>query len=74
MANTIGPQQILGARDRSFWLDGDLGRGVSWQRFIARLVAHGPVNTLVPGSILQEAPGTFTVLGSVADNVEVHVA
>lgn len=73
-ANTIGPQQILGARDRSFWLDGALGGGVSWQRFIARLVAHGPVNTLVPGSILQEAPGTYTIRGEVADNVEVSMA
>jgi len=73
-ANTIGPQQILGARDRSFWLDGSLGGGVSWQRFIARLVAHGPVNTLVPGSILQEASGTYTILGPVADNVEIHMA
>ncbi|MGE5110979.1 MAG: hypothetical protein ACM3JB_09000, partial [Acidobacteriaceae bacterium] len=73
-ANTIGPQQILGARDRSFWLDGYLGGGVSWQRFIARLVAHGPVNTLVPGSILQDAPGTYTILGPVADNVEIHMA
>ncbi|HEU4983341.1 MAG TPA: hypothetical protein VFT88_11730 [Acidobacteriaceae bacterium] len=73
-ANTIGPQQILGARDRSFWLDGALGGGVSWQRFIARLVAHGPVNTLVPGSILQEAPGTYTIRGEVADDVEVSMS
>ena len=36
---------------RSFWLDGDLGGGVSWQRFIARLVAHGPASC--PGSILR---------------------
>ena len=34
-AVTIGPAQILGARYRSFWLDGYLGGGVSWQRFIA---------------------------------------
>jgi glucosamine-6-phosphate deaminase len=73
-ANTIGPQQILAARDRSFWLDGALGGGVSWQRFIARLVAHGPVDPLVPGSILQEAKGRYTILGSVADNVEIHMA
>jgi glucosamine-6-phosphate deaminase len=73
-ANTIGPQQILGARDRSFWLDGSLGGGVSWQRFIARLVAHGPVNPLVPGSILQEASGSYNILGPVADNVEIHMA
>jgi len=73
-ANSIGPAQIVGARDRSFWLDGDLGGGVSWQRFIARLVAHGPVNTLVPGSILQTAPTTYTILGGVADDVEIHMA
>lgn len=73
-ANTIGPAQILGARHRSFWLDGDLGGGVSWQRFIARLVAFGPVNTLVPGSILQTAPTDYTILGNVADDVEIHMA
>jgi glucosamine-6-phosphate deaminase len=73
-ANSIGPAQILGARHRSFWLDGDLGGGVSWQRFIARLVAFGPVNTLVPGSILQTAPTDYTILGNVADDVAIHMA
>ncbi|HHV62994.1 MAG TPA: hypothetical protein GXX51_10200 [Firmicutes bacterium] len=73
-ANTIGPAQIMGAKYRSFWLDGYIGGGVSWQRFIARLVAHGPVNTLVPGSLLQTAPGTYTILGGVADNVEIHMS
>lgn len=73
-AITIGPKQILGAKHRSFWLDGYLGGGVSWQRFIARLVAHGPVSTLVPGSILQLAPTDYNVLGGVADNVEIHMS
>ncbi len=73
-ANTIGPVQILGAKDRSFWLDGYLGGGVGWQRFIARLAAHGPVNTYVPGSILQTAPGTYTILGGVAEDVEIEMA
>jgi len=72
-ANTIGPADILGAKDRSFWLDGELGGGISWQRFVARLVAHGPVNTCVPGSILQEVPGTYTILGNVADNVKISM-
>jgi len=72
-AYSIGPRDILGARDRSFWLDGYIGGGVSWQRFIARLVAHGPVNTLVPGSILQEVPGTYTILGGVADDVVISM-
>jgi glucosamine-6-phosphate deaminase len=70
-ANSIGPRDILGARDRSFWLDGYQGGGISWQRFIARLAAHGPVNTLVPGSFLQEVPGIYTLLGGVADDVEI---
>jgi glucosamine-6-phosphate deaminase len=73
-ANTIGPREILGARHRSFWLDGDLGGSVSWQRFIARLVAHGPVSELVPGSILQTARTDYTILGGVADDVEIHMA
>jgi glucosamine-6-phosphate deaminase len=73
-AATIGPAQIVGARDRSFWLDGYLGGGVSWQRFIARLCAHGRVNTLVPGSLLQTAKGTYTIFGPVAEDVEIHMA
>jgi len=73
-ANTIGPRDILGARHRSFWLDGDLGGGHSWQRFIARLVAHGPVNHFVPGSILQLVRTDYTMLGTVADDVVVDLA
>ena len=74
-AASIGPREILGARDRSFWLDGDCGiGGMSWQRFIARLVAHGPVNTLVPGSILQETNCGYHILGSVADDVRIDFA
>lgn len=73
-ANTIGPEQVMKARWRSFWCDGYLGGGVSWQRFICRLVAHGPVNTYIPGSILQTAPGDYVILGGVADNCEIHMA
>jgi glucosamine-6-phosphate deaminase len=71
-AASIGPREILGARDRSFWLDGDCGiGGMSWQRFIARLVAHGPVNVCVPGSILQETNCGYHILGTVADDVKI---
>ena len=73
-ANTIGPREILGAAHRSFWLDGDLGGGVSWQRFIARLVAHGPVSEFVPGSLLQTARTDYTILGNVADDVAIQMA
>jgi glucosamine-6-phosphate deaminase len=65
---------VLGARHRSFWLDGDLGGRLSWQRFIARLVAHGPVNEFVPGSVLQTVRTDYTILGSVADDVEIHMS
>lgn len=73
-ANTIGPREILGARHRSFWLDGDLGGGISWQSFIARLVAHGPVSELVPGSMLQTVRTDYTILGGVADDIVVNIA
>ena len=73
-AASIGPAQIVGAKYRSFWLDGYIGGGVSWQRFISRLCAHGPVNTLVPGSLLQTVPGDYTIYGPVADNVEIHMS
>jgi len=72
-ANTIGPAQIVGAADRSFWLDGYIGGGVSWQRFIARLVAHGPVTPKVPGSILQTLPTKLHILGGVAEDIEVEM-
>ena len=73
-ANTIGPREILGARHRSFWLDGDLGAGASWQRFIARLVAYGPVSEFVPGTLLQLEPTDYTILGAVADDVVISMA
>ncbi len=75
-AATIAPSDILGAKHRSFWLDGMCGpaTNMSWQRFIARLVAHGPVNKFVPGSILQEAPTDYTILGGVANNVEIDMS
>ena len=45
-----------------------------WQRFIARLVAHGPVNKYVPGSILQTVRTDYTLLGGVADDVEIEMS
>lgn len=73
-ANTIGPKEILSARHRSFWLDGDSGGSLSWQRFIARLVAHGPISEFVPGSLLQETRTDYTILGGVAEDIRVHMA
>jgi glucosamine-6-phosphate deaminase len=72
-AVTIGPAEILGARRRSFWLDGDLGGGVTWQGFIARLVAHGPVNEFVPGSLLQTARSDLAVLEAIAAPLDILI-
>jgi glucosamine-6-phosphate deaminase len=72
-ANTIGPAQIVQARYRSFWLGGT-NDSLNWKRFVARLCAHGPVNTLVPGTLLQTTPGDYTILDSVARNVDSHLA
>ena len=76
MAATIGPADILGARHRSFWLDGTCGPpgSMAWQGFIARLAAHGPVNKLVPGSILQTVRTDYTMLGGVADDIVIDMA
>ena len=75
-AATIGPRDILNARHRSFWLDGMCGpvTTMAWQRFIARLVAHGPVSKYVPGSILQTVRTDYTLLGGVADDVEIDMS
>ncbi|MBI1783730.1 hypothetical protein HYR69_01180 [Candidatus Sumerlaeota bacterium] len=75
-AATIGPKEILGARHRSFWLDGTCGVAttMAWQRFIGRLVAHGPVHPCVPGSILQETNCDYTFLGVVADDVKIDMS
>jgi len=75
-AATIAPADILGAKHRSFWLDGMCGPGtpMCWQRFIARLVAHGPVSRFVPGSILQTVPTDYTMLAGVADDVEIDMS
>lgn len=75
-AATIGPADILGARHRSFWLDGMCGPpgSYSWQAFIARLVAHGPVNKFVPGSILQTVRTDYTLLGGVANDVKIEMS
>lgn len=70
-AATIGPKEILMANERSFWLDGHILGDIAWQRFIARLVAHGPVDPLIPGSILQTVRTDYTLLGGVADDVVV---
>lgn len=69
-AVTIGPAQLVNARRNAWRQYGYIGGGVSWQRFIARLVAHGPVTPLVPASILQQLNTDFHLLDSIADDIE----
>lgn len=70
-AATLGPAQAIGAKyrmDRSSITIG--GSETSWQRFIARLVIHGPVTPQVPASILQTVPTDFYVAETIAADIE----
>lgn len=75
-AATVAPADIMGARHRSFWLDGMCGRGtnMSWQRYIARLAAHVTPNKYVPGSILQTARTDYTLWSPVANDVKIEMS
>jgi glucosamine-6-phosphate deaminase len=70
-AVTVGPAQIVAAKYRmdmhALRTGGTL---VSWQRFVTRLVLHGPVTPLIPTSILQEVGGDAIVAESAAMNIE----
>lgn len=72
-AATIGPADVLGAKYR---MDINslttMGTFSSWQRFITRLIAHGPVTPDVPASILQTVPTDFYISESAAANIEPH--
>ncbi len=53
-AATVGPAQILGAKNRIALHSITVGGSFqSWQRLTSRLVLHGPVTPLVPESVLQ---------------------
>ncbi len=70
-AATIGPADVIGAKyrmDRSLITIGK--SSASWQRFIIRLVLHGPVTPQIPGSILQTVPTEFIISESVAADIE----
>ncbi len=68
-AATIGPRDLAAARlNRVYhWFSyGD----VSWQRFISRLMLHGPVTPSVPGSIYQVIGGEVWLSGDVAADID----
>lgn len=70
-AATIGPAEVIGAKFRIDWnYFTVLGTDVSWQRFITRLVAHGPITPLVPTSILQTLRTDFYISESCAQDIK----
>jgi glucosamine-6-phosphate deaminase len=71
-AATIGPRDLATSKLVSFW-DGFAYGDVSWQRFITRLAAHGPVTPRVPASILQILDSQLTISGSVAEDCKTEL-
>jgi len=79
-AYTIGPAQLLNADFRSWWNDGcglspegTYSGGAIWQKFIVRLVAHGPVTPKVPSSILQTVPTDFIIIEPLAQDLKLEL-
>lgn len=70
-AATIGPAQVIQAKHRFDTHAITIhGTTTAWQRFICRLVLHGPVTPLVPESILQTLPTEVYVSETIAMNIE----
>lgn len=70
-AATIGPLEVLSSRHRieTHSLTTQ-GTRVSWQRFISRLILHGPVTPRVPASILQTVRTDVYLSETIAQDIE----
>ena len=70
-AVTIGPRDVLHAKKRieSHGLT-TMGTFSSWQRMTSRLITHGPVTPMVPGSIYQVLPCTIFIAPNIAKPIE----
>ena len=70
-AATIGPRDVLHAKKR-MELHGltTMGTFSSWQRMTSRLITHGPVTPMVPGSIYQVLPCTIYIDPIIAEPIE----
>jgi len=70
-AFTIGPAEVIASKYR---MDQHAlttaGTFVSWQRFVTRLILHGPVTPKVPTSIHQELKTEVYVSETAAANIE----
>jgi glucosamine-6-phosphate deaminase len=72
-AFTIGPAQVIESKYRMDMHSLTVaGTPVSWQRFITRLILHGPVSPRVPTSIHQELASDVYVSETAAQNIEPH--
>ena len=69
-AATIGPKEIMGAKLYQSWNGFHIkNTNISWERFIVRLAAHGPVTHLMPASILQLRRTDFKIREVLAENI-----
>ena len=70
-AATIGPVDVINAKHRiDMHAISVHNTTTAWQRFISRLVLHGPVTPLVPESILQTLRTDVYVSETIAQNIE----
>lgn len=68
---SIGPRDILNARDYLEWHDlGHLGGYSSWERIISRLHLFGSVCKEVPASLFQLTKGTIYISEDMARAIE----
>ncbi len=68
-AATIGPKDLANSKVVRFNAAFRLGNA-SWQKFITRLAAHGPVTPKVPASILQIINSELRISGALAADSE----
>ena len=69
-AVTIGPKEIIQAKLYQSWNGFHIkGTNISWERFIVRLAAHGPVTQYIPASILQMRKTEYKIREVLAENV-----
>jgi glucosamine-6-phosphate deaminase len=70
-AATIGPAEVIRSKHRfDTHAISVHGTTTAWQRFISRLVLHGPVTPLVPESILQTLRTDVYVSETIAQNIQ----
>ena len=80
-AHTIGSSTTLNADFRSWWNDGCgltaeggyFPGSIVWQKFIVRLVLHGPIVPEIPSSILRLASCDFVIAEPVAEDFKIEL-